>query len=232
MKSKKNNWEAKLDILEAIRGRSSIRAFLHKPVEPAIIQNILETARYAPSGANTQPWKVAVLTGKTKKKLSQRLLAARKENKPENPDYPYYPPVWFEPYKTRRKVCGLALYQALQIAKDNTERRMVAWNHNYVFFGAPVGLIFYLHQALAKGSWIDCGMFIQNIMLIARHFSLGTCPQASLAEYPDIVRTVLNISNDYHIVCGMSLGYPDFEQSVNQYRTERIPLSEFVHWFN
>lgn len=224
--------EANVDILEAIRGRSSIRAFLKKAVEPALIQTILETARYAPSGANTQPWKIAVLTGKTKEKLSELLLNARKENKPENPDYPYYPPIWFEPYKTRRKVCGFALYQALNIAKDDAERRMITWNHNYLFFGAPVGLIFYLDQALTKGSWVDCGMFVQNVMLAARQFSLGTCPQASLAEYPDIVRKVLNISNDYHILCGMSLGYPDLNQPVNQYRTERIPLSDFVYWFN
>lgn len=221
-----------MDITEAIRDRSSIRAFLKKEVEPSVIETIFEIARFAPSGANTQPWKSAVLRGKTKEKLSGALLSARKEGKPENPDYQYYPPEWFEPYKTRRKICGFALYNALGIKKEDSERRMIAWNNNYNFFGAPVGLVFYLHRALAKGSWIDCGMFIQNIVLLARHFSLGTCPQASIAEYPDIVRKILDISDDYHIVCGMSLGYPNTTEPVNQYRTERTPPSDFVRWFH
>lgn len=221
-----------MDITEAIRGRSSIRAFLNKEVESSVIEAILEIARHAPSGANTQPWNVAVLSGKIKEKLSGALLFARQESRSENPDYQYYPPKWFEPYKTRRKICGLALYSALGITREDTERRMIVWNNNYTFFGAPVGLIFYLHKALAKGSWLDCGMFIQNIMLLARHFSLGTCPQASIAEYPDIVRKILDISDDYHIVCGMSLGYPDLTAPVNQYRTERAPLSDFVRWFH
>ena len=219
-----------MDILEAMRGRKSTRAYLDKPVARATVEAILDAARWAPSGVDSQPWKVAVVSGTTKERISSDLLAARTAKQPENPDYAYYPSEWQEPYKSRRKATGLALYAALKIGKDDPQARMKAWNNNYRFFGAPVGLLFFVDRALAQGAWVDMGMFIENVMLAARGHGLDTCPQAALAEYPDIVRGILNFPNTHALVCGMALGYADHAHPVNNYRTERAPVSAFTTW--
>ena len=219
-----------MDILEAMRGRKSTRAYLDKPVTRATVEAILDAARWAPSGVDSQPWKVAVVTGAIKARISEELLAARTAKQPENPDYAYYPSEWQEPYKSRRKATGLALYRALNIGKDDPLARLKAWNNNYRFFGAPVGLLFFVDRALAQGAWVDMGMFIENVMLAARGHGLDTCPQAALAEYPDIVRGILNFPNTHALVCGMALGYADHAHPVNNYRTERAPVSAFTTW--
>jgi nitroreductase len=219
-----------MDVLEAMRERRSTRAFLDRPVARATVEAILEAARWAPSGVNAQPWQVAVVTGAIKDRISEALLAARKQREPERPDYAYYPHEWVEPYKGRRKATGLALYAALQISKDDAFARLKAWNNNYRFFGAPLGLLFFVDRALSQGSWVDMGMFIENVMLAARAHGLETCPQASLAEYPDIVRNLLGIPDSRALVCGMALGYADAAHPVNSYRTAREPVSAFMSW--
>lgn len=220
-----------MDILDAMRGRHSVRAYLDKPVARETIVSILEAARWAPSGVNAQPWHVAVVQGGIKNKITEALLAARKSKQPENSDYTYYPKEWVEPYKSRRKTSGLALYAALGIAKDDIGARLRAWNNNYSFFGAPVGLLYFVDRQLSQGSWIDTGMFVQNVMLAARAHGLETCPQASLAEYPDIVRGLLNIPTTKALVCGMALGYADAGHPVNCYRTEREEVNSFTQWY-
>lgn len=220
-----------MDVLEAIRGRRSTRAFLDRPVTREVIAAILDAARWAPSGVNAQPWQVAVVSGATKERLSEALLAARKNNEPERPDYAYYPQEWVEPYKGRRKATGLALYQALKISKDDPAARLKAWNNNYRFFGAPVGLLLFVDRALSQGAWVDMGLFIQNVMLAARAFGLETCPQAALAEYPDIVRGLLKVPDSRALVCGVALGYADAAHPVNNYRTEREAVSAFTVWY-
>lgn len=213
-----------------MRERHSTRAFLDKPVARETITAILDVARWAPSGVNTQPWLVAVVSGAKKEQIGTTLLAARQNKEPERPDYAYYPKQWDEPYKSRRKASGLALYAALGIAKEDTDARLKAWNYNYRFFGAPVGLLFFLDRALSQGSWVDMGMFVENVMLAARAHGLETCPQASLAEYPDLVRGILGMPESRALVCGMALGYADTAHPVNQYRTAREPVSVFTSW--
>ena len=219
-----------MDVLDAIRDRKSTRAFLDKAVTRASIELILDAARWTPSGVNCQPWQVAVVEGASKARISEAMLAARRAKQPENPDYAYYPNEWREPYQSRRKSTGIALYQALNIGKADVSARLTAWNNNYHFFGAPVGLLFFVDRALAQGAWVDMGMFIQNVMLAARGAGLETCPQASLAEYPDIVRDILGIPATRALVCGMALGYADTVAPVNQYRTVREPVDAFTHW--
>jgi nitroreductase len=219
-----------MDVLDAMRGRKSTRAYLDKPVARATIESILDAARWAPSGVNCQPWQVAVVTGTIKTRISEALLAARKAGQPESPDYAYYPSDWQEPYKSRRKATGLALYRALNIGKDDAFARLKAWNGNYHFFGAPAGLLFFVDRTLSQGAWVDMGMFIENVMLAARAHGLDTCPQASLAEYPDIVRGILAIPATRALVCGMALGYADAGAPVNSYRTEREPVNAFTTW--
>jgi nitroreductase len=234
MKSAKSKKVAEysLPTLAAIQNRQCIRAFLDRPVDSTLIEQILNMARFAPSGVNHQPWHVACLQGATKQQLSATLIEARQADIKPNPDYDYYPSSWFEPYASRRKACGLAMYSALNINRNDIAKRQQVWELNYHFFGAPIGLIFFIDRKLALGSWLDLGMFLQNIMLAAQAFSLGTCPQASLAEYPDRVRETLALSTDVAIVCGMSLGYPDWTHPVNSYRLNREPLSQFVQWYD
>ncbi len=221
-----------MDIITAMKERKSTRAFLELRVEEEKIHRILEAARWAPSGVNMQPWHVAVVSGSSKQRISEALIKARESGDQETPDYEYYPGQWFEPYKNRRKATGLALYGALNIRRENKHTRLEAWNNNYRFFGAPVGLLVFLDRRLGQGSWIDIGMFLQNIMLAAESEGLATCPQASLAEYPETVRRLLGIEEHLALVCGISLGYPDPTAPVNSYRTPREPVDTFTTWYD
>ncbi|MBI1423125.1 MAG: nitroreductase [Gammaproteobacteria bacterium] len=221
-----------MDTLQVMQARLCVRAFLDKPVGDELIREILAAARWAPSGTNTQPWQVAVLRGDTKASLTQRLLARREQHIDPNPDYAYYPDTWVDPYRRRRIACGKALYTALGIARDDKDRQKIAWENNYRFFGAPVGLIFLIDKQLNQGSWMDLGMFIQNVMLAAKALGLDTCPQASLAEYPDEVRELLGLSSEVAVVCGMALGYADMSQAVNQFRQAREPVETFTRWYD
>lgn len=219
-----------MNVIDAITQRHSVRAYLDRPVPAERIRAILDAARHAPSGVNTQPWNVAVVTGETKRRLGEALIAAREAGQAENPDYPYYPDAWREPWAARRKACGLALYRALGIGRGDAEGRKAAWYRNYRFFDAPVGLIFHMDRGFRTGSFLDMGMFMENVMLAALEHDLGTCPQASLAEYPDIVRDVLGLPAEQMIVCGMALGHPDPDAPVNRYRLEREPVDAFTTW--
>jgi len=221
-----------MEVIQAIKARHSVRAFEKRPVSPDLIKKILDAARYAPSGVNTQPWHVAVLYEKSLKQLGDRILTARAAGTAPNPDYQYYPREWFEPFKTRRLICGKALYGALNIDRKEPEKRLEQWNKNYRFFGAPVGLIVFINQAMQTGSWLDLGMFIQNILLAAEGLDLGTCAQAALAEHPDIVRETLKINEPWSVVCGIAIGYEDKKDPVNQYRTEREDVESFTLWYD
>lgn len=221
-----------MDTLTVMKNRWSCRAYLDKPVDQEQIEKILESARWSPSGVNAQPWSVAVVTGKTQQQITDALIQAREEQVPDNPDYDFYPAKWQEPYKSRRLDTGLSLYKALGITKDDPDGRMKAWYNNYRFFGAPVGLFVFVDKTMGKGSWLDIGMFVQNIMLAATDQGLATCPQASLVEYPDRVREILSISDDKQLVVGIALGYPDVEQPVNNYRLDRESVENFTNWYD
>jgi len=221
-----------MNVEQAIVGRYSCRAYLDDPVPRPLLEKILETARWSPSGANMQPWQVVVLQGEAKERLSDALLAAFDAGERPAPDYDYYPAEWIEPYKGRRYQCGLALYQALAIERDDKARRLEAWRDNYRFFGAPVALLFFIHRSLATGSWLDMGMFIQSVMLAARQWGLESCPQASVADYPQVVRHTLGLEEELRLLCGLALGYPDADHPVNNYRTDREPVAGFTRWFD
>lgn len=220
-----------MNILQAIKERWSCRAYLDKTVEKEVIGKILNAAKCAPSGVNHQPWHVAVVTGKIKQAMSEEIIAVRRAGVKPHPDYNYYCEKFAEPFLERRKQCGIALYKAQDIKREDRERRDKVWEDNYYFFQAPVGIIFYIEGYLETGSWMDMGMFLQNVMLAAREFGLETVSQAAMAEYPDVVREHLHIADNFKIACGMSLGYPDLEAPVNNYRLERVSLDEFVSWY-
>ncbi len=220
-----------MNVIEAMKNRISTRAYLDKPVDREAIEQILDAARWAPSGVNTQPWQVAVVRGEVLRQLSEEFLRLAAEGVKPAPDYDYYPGEWIDPYKQRRFKCGMDLYKALDIGREDKEKRLQAALNNYRFFGAPVSLFFFIDKRMGKGSWLDMGMFIQNVMLAAREYGLGTCPQASTADYPDVVREKLGVSGQNLLLCGMALGYPDEAHPVNQYRTAREDVDAFCQWY-
>lgn len=218
-------------VTDAIENRISTRAYLDKPVDGETIRKILDTARWAPSGVNTQPWQVGVVQGDMLQQLSQAFLRLANERVKPTPDYDYYPGEWVDPYKKRRFQCGMDLYQALEIGREDKDKRIEAALNNYRFFGAPTSLFFFMEKRMGRGSWLDMGMFIQSVMLAAREYGLGTCPQASTADYPDVVREKLGVSDQNLLLCGMALGYPDENHPVNQYRTVREEVDSFCSWY-
>lgn len=219
-----------MDVIDAIKGRLSTRAFLDQPVSRETVTSLLECASWSPSGGNIQPWQVAVVMGECKQKISEAIITARNAGTKEQPDFSYYPTEWYEPYKSRRIACGIALFKALGVTRDDREGRETSWNDNYHFFGAPVGLLFFLERKMGQGAWVDLGLFLQSFMLAAHASGLATCAQASIADYPKQVRDVLGLDESQILVCGMSLGYPDTQSAVNNYRTERAPVDEFTTW--
>jgi nitroreductase len=215
---------------DLIRQRKSCRAYTSQPVALETVQTLLETAKWAPSGVNHQPSKVAILGPKTRAKLASSLLEKFDAEAVPNPDYDFCHDLWPESYKIRRKACGQALYQSLGIALDDRASKKVHKRRNYNFFEAPVGLIIFIDQGMPKGSWLDVGLFIQNFLIAAEDLGLSTCAQASFAEYPDVVRDVLSFKS-VDIICGIALGYGDAAHPLNSYRTERCSLEEFAHWY-
>lgn len=220
-----------MEVSEAILARKSVRAFLDKPVERETIDRILEVARYAPSGTNTQPWRVAVLSGAPMQALQQKIISYFDANGLGEADYSYYPKQWRSPYIDRRRACGLQLYKTLGIKKEDKARQREQWIANYQAFGAPAMLLFFMESDLEAGSYMDYGMFLQSVMLAAQGEGLATCPQASVADFPNIVREFLGYGTSTLMLCGIALGYEDTEALVNSYRTPREPLENFVEYF-
>lgn len=229
----KNNEQQIVDA--AITSRHSIRAFLPKQVERVDVENILEVAARAPSGTNTQPWKVYVLTGASKEKLSSDILRVYNDPdlvKQHTEEYHYYPSKWVSPYIERRRKVGWDLYGLLGLTRDNKEGMQAQHARNYTFFDAPVGLVFTIDRIMEKGSWLDYGMFLQNIMTAARGRGLDTCPQAAFTQFHEIIKTHLNLLVSETIVCGMALGYADPEKIENTLITERQSVRDFARFLD
>ncbi len=217
--------------LQLIESRHSIRAFLPEPVPRHTIENILATAARAPSGTNTQPWHVHVLTGKARDRMVRAVCHAFDHAADEHQyEYDYYPTEFFEPYLSRRRAVGFALYGLLGIAKGDRAAMQAQHRRNYEFFGAPVGLMFTIDRRLGKGSWLDYGGFLQNVMLAARAFGYDTCPQAAWVQFHRVVGAQLVLPNNEQLVCGMALGRADLAAPENSLVSERAALAEFVQF--
>ncbi len=223
---------APLSAVDAIRTRRSVRAFKADPVPRETVERILELAARAPSGSNIQPWKVYAVAGASRAALSADLHAAHVDPAATQADeeYQYYPTQWFEPYLSRRRKIGWGLYGLLGIAKGDTEAMARQHARNYDFFGAPVGLFFTLDRRMELGSWLDLGMFMENVMVAARGLGLDTCPQAAFIKYHRIVRRHLDIPGTEILASGMALGHADPDAPENGLDTERAPVAEFTRF--
>ena len=223
--------EAIATVDAALTSRHSRRAFLPTPVPRQTIEDILAVASRAPSGTNTQPWKVYVLTGAAKAALSRKILdvyddpqAAAKHSE----DYQYYPAEWVSPYIERRRKIGWDLYALLGIAKGDKARMHAQLGRNYLFFDAPVGLMFTIERAMGQGSWLDYGMFLEGVMVAARARGLDTCPQVAFLQFHRIILEHVGAPASEMLVCGTSLGNADPAPIVNSLVTERAPMAEFA----
>lgn len=218
-----------------IAGRRAVRAFQPRPVSEEVIAAVIELARYAPSGSNTQPWKVYAVTGSKQTAIINRLRAAF-----DDPDaagrhleeYDYYPREWHPPYLERRRKVGWDLYSLLGISKDDKRRMHAQHRRNVEFFDAPVTLFFTIDRIMGKGSWLDYGMFIQNVMLAARAHGLASCPQAAVNPFHAILREELGWPDAEMLVCSMSMGYEDHDALIGQLKTERAPVESILQFFD
>ena len=219
--------------VEAIVSRRSVRAFLPTPVDRELIRTILAVASRAPSGTNTQPWKVYVLSGNAKRDLSQRIVAAYdapEERARHVEEYAYYPTEWKSPFLDRRRKVGWDLYGLLGIARTDKERMHRQHSRNYEFFGAPIGLMYTIDRIMCQGSWLDFGMFLQGVMIAARAYGLDTCPQAAFTQFHRLIMPAIGAPENEQLVCGMSLGYADADAIENTLITEREPVDGFTRF--
>ena len=224
---------------QAIDGRQSTRDFLPTPVTRETLTHLLELAARAPSGTNTQPWKVYVLQGASRDSLVGKVCAAGDAIR-VNPElasqykeaYDYYPEKWVSPFIDRRRENGWGLYGLLGITKGDKDKMHAQQQRNFRFFDAPVGLMFTLDKVMGRGSLVDYGMFMQNLMIAARGYGLDTCPQAAWNGFANIILPHIGAGPDEMLVCGMSLGYANNAALVNTFRTPRVPASDFTTWLD
>lgn len=220
-----------LSVIEALKSRRSVRAFLSDPVDRKVIEKILHYASRSPSASNIQPWKVHACAGDTLHTLSEELVRTHyADGAGHVEEVPYYPGEWFSPYIDRRRTVGKSLYGLLGIPKGDVQGMQRQYARNYAFFDAPVGLFFTVDRRLTSGHavWTDLGSFMHGIMLAARHYGLDTCAQQAFARYHKIIRWHLPIGEQEILVCGMSMGYADTAHPANQLVTERDPIDAFT----
>jgi len=226
-----------LTAAEAITSRMSVRAFTKEAVPKELILKLLDISARAPSGTNTQPWKVYVLEGNALQSLCEKVCAAYDDiaanpdlAKEYQPAYDYYPSKWFSPYIDRRRENGWGLYGLLGITKGDKDKMHAQHRKNFEAFGAPVCLFFTIDKELGKGSMLDYGMFLQNMMVAARGEGLDTCPQAAWNDYAKIILPSIGAKENEMLVCGMALGYANKDEVVNTFITPRVTAEDFTTW--
>jgi nitroreductase len=220
--------DAASNIVEAITSRRSVRAYRDTPVPRETLHELLRIAAQAPSGSNIQPWRVHVLTGAALDRLRGAMRQSFLADDPHEREYKYYTDPLVEPFRTRQRACGWGLYGLLGIARGDREKSRAYRATNYEFFGAPAGMVFTIDRQLELGSWLDYGMFLQSIMVAARGFGLHTCPEASIAEFPAIIRAQLVVPDAETIICGLALGYADHAAVINRFQPDREAVESFA----
>ena len=219
------------DVDQAIISRRSIRRFLPTPVPAETVEHILDVAARAPSGTNMQPWQGYALAGAAKQALIDAVQAAfDAQEDGHQQEVQYYPDAFFPPYLSRRREVGWNLYGLLGIARGDSAKMKAQHRRNFQFFDAPVGLVFTIDRRLATGSWLDYGMFLENVMIAARGLGLDTCAQAAWTHYHKAIRPILGLKPEETVVCGLALGYADPDAPENTLETTRAPARDFVRF--
>ncbi len=219
-----------MKVSEAVLTRRSMRAFKPDPVPRQIVEWIITTASRAASNGNLQPWKLHVAMGTARQRLSQAILAAIDAGEADTREYEVYPRAFTPEYDRRRKTVGKQLYTLLGVPRGDAAGMARQFRKNYEFFGAPVGMILCVDREMGDGQWIDCGIFLDQLMLLAREKGLHTCPQAAFSRYQRVVRRELGIPDEEVVICGLALGYADVGEVPNNLWTERVSLADFTRW--
>lgn len=209
-----------------LRSRRSVRAYKPQAVPRATVLEVLQAASTAPSNSNTQPWHVHVLAGEPKRALGEALVAAFQQGR--LPPSAHFPDPLPQAFGDRQADFAQRYYDCLGIARDDGAARSRQTQRNFSFFGAPVGLIFAIDGRLTRHSWLDLGLFVQNVMIAAKARGLDTCPQVSFARFHPVIASHLSMDPDDVTACGMSMGYADPEAPVNRMDMPRQPLEAFV----
>lgn len=218
-----------MSVSEAIDSRMSCRAFLPTPVPGALIRELLEAAKRAPSGGNVQPWHVYVVAGEPLEEL-RGIIRAKLPTQPmgEGSEYNMYPPNMTEPYRSRRFKCGEDLYATIGIERADRPGRLAQFARNFDFFGAPAAMFFAIDRQMGADQWSDVGMFMQSLMLLARERGLHTCAQEAWSLWYRTLGEFLEFPPELMLFCGLAIGYRDESAPVNRLRTDRAPLQEFA----
>jgi len=222
-----------MKVSEAINSRRSMRVFKPDPVAKADIEWIIANATRAASNGNLQPWQLYVTMGAARKRLSAAILGAIDAND-HGPggEYDVYPKEFTPVYDARRKLVGKQLYTLLEVPRGDAAGMQKQFRKNFDFFDAPVGMILCVERRMGNGQWIDSGIFLDQLMLLAREKGLHTCPQAAFSRYQHVVRRELGIPDDQIVICGLALGYADPDAVPNNLITERAPIGDFTKWFS
>lgn len=218
-----------LTITEALKRRISTREFLPRPLAEPLLREILDAARWSPSGGNLQPWKVIAVAGPERTAvidLARRIHAA--DGPDESIDRPVYPPNLWEPYRSRRFKVGEDMYGMLRIPRSDRPARLARFERNFEMFGAPVGLFFVIDERMGHGQWAHLGMFMQSIALAALERGVSSCMQEAWATLRLSLKKHFELPQHELIYCGMALGYADETAPVNSLRSERAPVEEFA----
>lgn len=220
-----------MKVEEAIRTRKSVRAFTDQTVPQETIERIMKLAQQAPSGTNTQPWNTYVCTGAVKDAITDDVCNLFDQGRAKTyEDYDYYPAIWKDIHRDRRRSIGWSLYGLLGIQKGDREKTMIQAKRNFKFFDAPIGIFFTMDAYLGKGSWADVGLYMQTVMLAARGEGLNTCPQAAWISFQEPIFRHLNIPDDQVLVSGMALGYEDADAIENTLVSDREDVANVVQY--
>lgn len=220
---------AKFDTLEDIlKSRYSCRGYLEKSVPREVIEQILNAAQRVPSWCNSQPWETTILSGETRAAFQDVVMNALMKG-PSGPDIAF-PEKYEGVYKHRRSVCGWQLYEAVGVEKGDREGSRAQMMRNYEFFGAPHVAVISTPRSLGPYGILDCGAFVTAFTLAAQALGVATIPQAAIAEFSQVVREFLGLSEDRDVLCVISFGYADPDHPANQFRTRRAGLDEVVDW--
>jgi nitroreductase len=220
-------------VSEAINSRRSMRTFKSDPVPRQDVEWIVSTASRAASNGNLQPWKLYITMDKARERLSAAILKAMDEGDlGPGGEYDVYPKEFTPVYDARRKLVGKQLYTLLAVPRGDAGGMQKQFRRNYLFFDAPVGMILCVERRMGSGQWIDCGIFLDQLMLLAREKSLHTCPQAAFSRFPHVLRRELKIPDDQIVICGLAIGYADPDAVPNNLITERAPLQDFATWYS
>lgn len=217
-----------MNVTEAVAARRSVRGFLEKPVDAAVLHDIVTKAARAATGGNLQPWHVDLVSGESLATLKQVMMAKLMAGETEQPAYAIYPPHLTAPYRDRRFAVGEAMYAQIGIPREDKAARRMWFARNFQFFGAPAGLFCTVDRQMGPPQWADLGMYLQNVMLLAVEAGLATCAQECWAVFPETVTNFLGTPPERMLFCGMAIGFEDKAEPANRLRSPRAPVEEWL----